>query len=165
MKEQKKTTAQSKKFSLPELVWLGFNYTCGIAFTSVYATMMFSEVDKTGQFLGMHMIWIFLVEGLVAGTCAWAFNKLSKVHPSGNGASYIYVRTNFGKFWGWLISFLQYMTLPIIVTSQIVSMIRLNFVGSGTFLDTKDILGNWANLIWDAIGIAIYMLVSCVHYS
>ncbi|WP_127093266.1 hypothetical protein [Spiroplasma poulsonii] len=62
---------------MPELVWLGFNYTCGIAFTSVYATMMFSEVDKTGQFLGMHMIWIFLVEGLVAGTCAWAFNLIS----------------------------------------------------------------------------------------
>ncbi|MBW3058828.1 hypothetical protein D6D54_07290 [Spiroplasma poulsonii] len=43
-------------------------------------------------------------------------------------------------------------------------MIRLNFVGSGTFLDTKDILGNWANLIWDAIGIAIYMLVSCTLF-
>ncbi|WP_425379635.1 APC family permease [Spiroplasma endosymbiont of Stenodema calcarata] len=161
MKKQKRTTVESKKFNLPELVWLGFNYTCGIAFTSVYATMMFSEADQTGQFLGMNMIWIFLVGGLVAGTCAWAFNKLSQVHPAGNGASYIYVRTNFGKFWGWLISFLQYTTLPIIVTSQIVSMVRLNFVGSGTFLDTKGLLGNWANLIWDGIGIVVYMLVSC----
>ena len=158
--ENKTVSGEKKKFSLQELVWLGFNYTCGIAFTSVYATIMISSEKHDGLFLGMHMIWIFLIEGLVAGTCAWAFNKLSRVHPAGNGAAYIYVRSNFGKFWGWFISFLQYTTLPIIVTSQIVSMIRLNFVGSGTFLDTKDSLGNWANLTWDAVGVFVYMLVS-----
>lgn len=110
------------------------------------------------------MIWIFLIEGLIAGTCAWAFNRLSRVHNPGNGAAYIYVRSTWGKFWGWFVSFLQYTTLPIIVTSQIVSMVRLNFVGSGTFLDTAALLGPWANLTWDIVGIIIYMIVSCTLF-
>ncbi|WP_342269048.1 APC family permease [Spiroplasma endosymbiont of Aspidapion aeneum] len=159
-----KNLEDDKKFNLVELIWLGFNYTCGIAFTAVFATLMIGSTGALG--LGGHMIWIFLVEGLIAGTCAWSFAKLSNIHKPGNGAAYIYVRTTFGRFAGWMISFMQYTTLPIIVTSQIVSIVRLNFVGSNTFLDQKNWLniGVWANLFWDLIGIFIYCAACCVVF-
>lgn len=149
----------SNKLSLGELVWFGFNYTAGISFTAVFATLLYG---KTGVTLGTHMIWIFLVEGLIAGTCAWAFARLSRVHPGTNGAAYIYTRSSYGRFWGWLIAFVQYSTLPVIVTSQIISMIRINFTDPSSFLYAN--WGVWSNFALDLIGIAIYGLVSCVLF-
>lgn len=156
---KRKKGSGSNKLSLGELVWFGFNYTAGISFTAVFGTLLYG---KTGVALGTHMIWIFLVEGLIAGTCAWAFARLSRVHPGTNGAAYIYTRSSYGRFWGWLIAFVQYSTLPVIVTSQIVSMIRINFTDPNSFLYAD--WGVWSNFALDLIGIAIYGLVSCVLF-
>ncbi|MDQ7983286.1 MAG: APC family permease [Spiroplasma sp.] len=156
---KKKPKDGSNKLSLPELVWFGFNYTAGISFTAVFATLLYG---KTGITLGTHMIWIFLVEGLIAGTCAWAFARLSQVHAATNGAAYIYTRSSYGRFWGWLIAFVQYSTLPVVVTSQIISMIRINFTDPSSFLYAN--WGVWSNFGLDLIGIAVYGLVSCVLF-
>lgn len=146
------------KLTLLELVWFGFNYTVGITFTATFSVL----INKDALNLGSHMIWIFLVEGLIAGTCAWAFSRLSRVHPGNNGAAYIYVRSSYGRFWSWLISFLQYATLPVIVSSQIVSMIRINFTDPSSFLYAN--WGVWQHLGLDLIGILIYGLASCVLF-
>lgn len=154
----KKKERTNHKWTLSELVWFGFNYTVGITFTANFAVL----INKDSLNLGSHMIWIFLVEGLIAGTCAWAFSRLSRVHPGNNGAAYIYVRSSYGRFWGWLISFLQYATLPVIVSSQIVSMIRINFTDQTSFLYAN--WGVWQHLGLDLIGILIYGLASCVLF-
>lgn len=156
----KKKERINEKLTLPELVWFGFNYTVGVTFTAVFAALLYS--NKVGATLGTHMIWIFLVEGLIAGTCAWAFARLSRVHPGNNGAAYIYVRSSYGRFWGWLIAFIQYSTLPVIVTSQIISMIRINFTDPDSFLFAN--WGAWSNFGLDLIGIVIYGLASCVLF-
>lgn len=154
----KKKERTNHKLTLSELVWFGFNYTVGITFTANFAVL----INKDTLNLGSHMVWIFLVEGLIAGTCAWAFSRLSRVHPGNNGAAYIYVRSSYGRFWGWLISFLQYATLPVIVSSQIVSMIRINFTDPTSFLYAN--WGVWQHLGLDLIGILIYGLASCVLF-
>lgn len=149
----------SEKLTLGELVWFGFNYTAGITFTAVFGTFIYGQV---GANLGTHMIWIFLVEGLIAGTCAWAFARLSRVHPESNGAAYIYTRTNYGRFWGWLVAFIQYSTLPVIITAQVISMIRINFTDPNSFFYAN--WGVWTNLGLDLIGILIYALISGVLF-
>lgn len=154
----KKTGVKSDKLSLPEIVWFGFNYTVGISFTAVFATLIYSQV---GANLGTHMIWIFLIEGLIAGTCAWSFARLSRVHPGSNGAAYIYTRSTYGRFWGWMVAFIQYSTLPVIITAQIISMIRINFTNSD-FLHAN--WGVWSNLGLDLIGIVTYVLISGILF-
>lgn len=154
----KKKERTNHKLTLTELIWFGFNYTVGITFTANFAML----INKSTLNLGSHMIWIFLVEGLIAGTCAWAFSRLSRVHPGNNGAAYIYVRSSYGRFWGWLIAFLQYATLPVIVSSQIVSMIRINFTDQSSFLYAN--WGVWQHLGLDLIGIFIYAIASCVLF-
>lgn len=148
------------RLSLSEIVWYGFNYTAGISFTAVFAALLYGQI---GANLGTHMIWIFLIEGLIAGTCAWAFARLSRVHPASNGAAYIYTRSAYGRFWGWMIAFIQYSTLPVIVTAQIISMIRINFNNPDlTWLYAN--WGAWTNFGLDLIGIAIYVLISGVLF-
>lgn len=154
---KKSGVKSSDKLSLPEIVWFGFNYTVGVSFTAVFATLIYSEV---GANLGTHMIWIFLIEGLIAGTCAWAFARLSRVHPGSNGAAYIYTRSTYGRFWGWLIAFIQYSTLPVIITAQIVSMIRINFTDGAL----QAHWGVWTNLALDLIGIVAYVLISGILF-
>ncbi|MGL5268863.1 MAG: APC family permease [Spiroplasma sp.] len=153
-------TKSSEKLSLSEIVWFGFNYTVSVSFTAVFAALLYSQV---GSNLGTHMIWIFLIEGLIAGTCAWAFARLSRVHPSSNGAAYIYTRSTYGRFWGWLIAFVQYSTLPVIITAQIISMIRINFNNPNLeFLYAN--WGVWTNFGLDLIGILLYVLISGILF-
>ncbi|WP_342252212.1 APC family permease [Spiroplasma endosymbiont of Amphibalanus improvisus] len=160
--------SSDSKLSLTNLIWFGFNYTVGIAFTAAFSQLMLSSVvdpttgEVTGDGLGLNLIWIFLIGGIIAGSCAWAYNKLSRVHAQSNGASYIYTRTNYGRFWGWMISFLQYSTLPVIVTSQIVSMIRINFLDPGSVFYAD--WGSFTYLYLDLIGIAVYGLSSCALF-
>lgn len=155
---KKSGVKSSDKLTLPEIVWFGFNYTVGVSFTAVFATLLYGEI---GANLGTHMIWIFLIEGLIAGTCAWAFARLSRVHPGSNGAAYIYTRSTYGRFWGWMIAFIQYSTLPVIITAQIVSMIRINFT-NGDFLQAN--WGVWTNFGLDLIGIVAYLLISGILF-
>ena len=150
----------SQKFTLRELVWYGFNYMVGVTFTAVFYSLVWGSKDA----IGINLLWVMALGGLVATGCAMCFAKLSKIHNADNGAAYIYTRTQLGKFMGWVISFLQYMCLPIIVVSQIMSMVRINFNSPGTFLFLGDYFGNWTGLALDLFGITIYMIASMVIF-
>lgn len=152
-----------KKLSLREFIWLGFNYTVGIGFVGNFAVL--SNIGVADS-IGMHAIWVFLVIGFIAGNCAWAFAKMAKIHNSdANGAAYIYARTSFGRFWGWIVGFMQYVMLPFIITIQIMMLMK------GTF--TYEFAGDsWYTLNWgafgdlylDLIGIAIYLAAASVIF-
>lgn len=152
-----------KKLSLREFIWLGFNYTVGIGFVGNFAVL--SNISAPNS-IGMHAIWVYLVIGFIAGNCAWAFAKMAKIHNSdANGAAYIYVRTSFGRFWGWIVGFMQYVMLPFIITIQIMMLMK------GTF--SSEYAGdNWYTLHWgnfgdfylDLIGIVIYLAAASVIF-
>lgn len=157
-----------KKLSLREFIWLGFNYTVGIGFVGNFAIL--SNINANKNF-GINAIWVFLVIGLIAGACAWAFAKMAKIHNSdANGAAYIYVRSSFGRFWGWVVGFMQYVMLPFIITIQIMMLIRGTFSPEFTTTSTGDI--PWYTLHWgpfgdfflDLIGIAIYLAAASVIF-
>lgn len=156
-----------KKLSLKEFIWLGFNYTVGIGFVGNFAIL--SNIDAKNS-IGMHAIWVYLIIGFIAGNCAWAFAKMAKIHNSdANGAAYIYVRTSFGRFWGWVVGFMQYVMLPFIITIQIMMLIRGTF--SPEFTASGDQVP-WYTLHWgpfgdfylDLIGIAIYLAAASVIF-
>ncbi|AKM54247.1 transmembrane protein permease [Spiroplasma eriocheiris] len=170
MVKQKKET---KKFSLADFVWLGFNYTVGIGFIGNFAIL--SNINQPDS-IGIHVIWLFAVEGLIAGICAWAFAKMARVHHSdNNGASYIYVRTSFGKFWGIFIAFMQYISLPFLITIQVMMLIRgtfgadwistVNPDGSVTVPWYAADWGAFGDLWLDLIGIVIYMSAALVIFG
>lgn len=153
-----------KKLSLREFIWLGFNYTVGIGFVGNFAIL--SNINQVNS-IGINAIWVYLVIGFIAGNAAWAFAKMAKIHNSdSNGAAYIYVRTSFGRFWGWIVGFMQYVMLPFIITIQIMMLIR------GTFSPEFVPKGAWYTLHWgnfgdfylDLIGIAIYLAAASVIF-
>lgn len=164
---------QNKKFSLADFVWLGFNYTVGIGFIGNFAIL--SNISQPDS-IGIHVIWLFAVEGLIAGICAWAFAKMARVHHSNNnGASYIYVRTSFGKFWGIFVAFMQYVSLPFLITIQVMMLIRGSFgadwvskINPDKSITVPWYAANWGSFgdLWlDFIGIAIYMSAAGIIFG
>ena len=136
----------NKKFTLKELVWYGFNYVSSITFTLVFYTLIWGKSGSQSKNVGINLIWIMAIVGVVATACAMCFAKLTKVHKVTNGGAYSYTRTQFGKFMGWAILFLQYMSLPISIVSQIISMVSANFVNPDSFLYVGGLKNNHFNL-------------------
>jgi amino acid transporter len=65
--------------------------------------------------------------GIVAYVCAYAFSKMSRYHKQDdNGGAYIFVRSAFGRFVGFLILSLNYIVIPLILSNQILMMIKAN---------------------------------------
>jgi hypothetical protein len=62
----------SKKFSLKEFVWLGFNYTVGISFIGACASLSNKQLYNADGVngIGMNILWVYILEGLFAGICA-----------------------------------------------------------------------------------------------
>lgn len=156
-----------KRLSLKEFVWLGFNYAVGIGFIGNFAIL--SNIEKANS-IGINAVWVYLLIGFVAGNCAWAFAKLSRIHNSdNNGGAYIYVRTTFGRFWGWLVGFMQYACLPFVVTIQVMMLIRGTFSPEFTSSEHAQwYSANWgpfSDLYLDLIGIIIYMAAASVIFA
>ena len=149
--EIKQLEPQHHKLKLSEYVWFGFNLVCGVSFISAYYTLLISQT-KNGLGLGYHLVWILILESVIAGTCAWAFARLSRAHKKIDGAGYVYTRSSFGRFLGWLISVFLYTTMPLIITTHIVAMVRLNFT-TGLFVVHW---GPYRNAFLDLIGMLIY---------
>ncbi|WP_425380969.1 APC family permease [Spiroplasma endosymbiont of Polydrusus pterygomalis] len=156
-----------KRLSLKEFVWLGFNYAVGIGFIGNFAIL--SNIGMPNS-IGINAIWVYLLIGFVAGNCAWAFAKLSRIHNSdNNGGAYIYIRTTFGRFWGWLVGFMQYVCLPFIVTIQVMMLIRgtfsPEFISNGQPQWYSANWGPFSDLFLDLIGILIYMISASAVFA
>ncbi|WP_338960565.1 APC family permease [Spiroplasma endosymbiont of Lasioglossum villosulum] len=162
-----KSDESHKRLSLKEFVWLGFNYAVGIGFIGNFAIL--SNIGKPNS-IGINAIWVYLLIGFVADNCAWAFAKLSRIHNSdNNGGAYIYVRTTFGRFWGWLVGFMQYACLPFVVTIQVMMLIRgtfsPEFISNGQPQWYSANWGPFSDLYLDFIGIFIYMISASVIFA
>ncbi|MDR2369492.1 MAG: APC family permease [Mycoplasmataceae bacterium] len=155
-----------KKFSLKEFVWLGFNYTVGINFIGACAVLTNRRDVNTDDVngIGMHIIWIYLLEGLFAGVCAWAFARIARVYKSSNnGGAYIYTRGTFNRFMGLFVTFMIYVGMPFMITFQILMLIRGTFSPSYVWIHGSNIpwygvqWGPFGDLYLDLIGIVIYL--------
>jgi amino acid transporter len=66
--------------------------------------------------------------GIIASICAYAFAKLSRYHKQdNNGGAYIFARSSFGRFVGFLVLFLNYIIMPMSLSNQILMFIKANF--------------------------------------
>ncbi|WP_338970414.1 APC family permease [Spiroplasma endosymbiont of Labia minor] len=167
-------TDKSKKISLGQFIWLGFNYTVGIGFLgnmAILSNLWNADGTENKNSIGMHVIWLFILIGLIAGLCAWSFAKLARVHKANiNGAAYIYTRSAFGRFWGFISVFMQYVLLPFLITVQVFNLMKgffnVEFTGTGQDVPGKISIywGAFTNLYLDLIGIAVYALFSCVVF-
>ncbi len=151
---------KTKKIGLKSITWLGFGYTCsGITFTTAFAGLISSSETGIGY-------WIFLVILIVPifllgisrsyGKCATIFNK-------SNGGAYLYVRSMYGRFWGWIVGAIQYIVLPSALISLIVSLVDQNI---GFLIPSSvRIIGSgqrWQHVILNTIGIIIFVVVSLI---
>ncbi len=152
----------SKKMGFKELLWVGFTYTAsGVTFTSAFAGIVSNEQSGVGW-------WIFLVivaSAIFMGTTSWAFKKCSKYFSYSNGGAYVYVRSAFGRFWGWMIGFVQYLAIP---TSIIVSIIVLIDQNIGYLIPANvPLIGQgqkFQHLILNLISIIIFFTSSFAIY-
>lgn len=155
----KSSRANNEKISLNELIWIGFNYTCGIAFPMALIGIYYWNNGG----VGLHMLWVILLCALIAAGTALAFTKCSRVYHETNGGAYVYVRGVFGRFWGWIIGFIQYITLPSTIIVTIISMFRVNLDQLSIFNWVPE---RWSSLMIDSIGIFIYAAVaSCMYFG
>lgn len=160
------TKKQSHKFTLKQFVWNGFNTTVGIAFlgsVGVLANEKASGSDNLG--LGLNIIWIFIILAVIASICAFAFVRLSRIHKQdANGGAYIFARSAYGRFVGFLLGTITYVIIPLVLSNQILQMVKLNFnpstaVNKGDesfwFVSWSSHLGNWSSLTFDLMGVVL----------
>ncbi|AKX33838.1 putative permease [Spiroplasma litorale] len=165
---------KKEQLGLLSLIWMGVSFIAGITFTASFAGVVTNTNDE-GQNVGVgiHILWIFVLEGIVAFMCAWAFAKLVKQHPQANGGASQYVRTAFGKFWGLLMGIINYSVIPLIGMGLIVSMVRQNFDGGDNNLVGYDknnqinpwgSWGPWGSLYLDLIAFGLYMFAATIIF-
>ncbi|MDR1234664.1 MAG: APC family permease [Mycoplasmataceae bacterium] len=174
MKKQKRQLGtDKKKFSLREFVWLGFNYTVGISFIGACAGLSNPlGVNSDGVHgIGMNILWVYILEGLFAGICAWAFARIARAYKSSNnGGAYIYARGTFNKFVGLFVTFMLYVGMPFMITFQILMLIRGTFSPSYVWVGNSNIpwygfqWGPFGDLYLDLIGIGIYMVSAIIIF-
>ncbi len=161
-----------KKITLKEFIWYGFNFTASAGFIGGYAVLSNPGSGSSGytnnpNSVGINAVWVLVLVGLIAAVCAWSFAKLSRIHNSdNNGAAYIYTRTTWGRFVGFFVAFIQYISLPFLITLQILFLLRGNFLadytGGGSPLVVN--LGAFTSLYLDVIGIIIYLAAASVVF-
>ncbi|AGR41535.1 APC family permease [Spiroplasma taiwanense] len=153
--------AKKEQLGLFSIIWMGFSFIAGITFTASFSTIVLGD----GQGVGINILWIFLIEGVIAFMCAWAFGKLVKFHPEANGGGSQYVRTAFGKFWGLLMGLLNYSVIPVIGVALIVTMIRANF-GSDPLqlVGENGKWGAWGSLYLDVIAFGLYIFAATIIF-
>lgn len=75
----------------------------------------------------------------------------------------MFMFVEFFRFWGWIIGFIQYITLPSTIIVTIISMFRVNLDQLSIFDWAPE---RWSSLIIDSIGIFIYAAVaSCMYFG
>ncbi|WP_425382019.1 hypothetical protein [Spiroplasma endosymbiont of Melieria omissa] len=76
---------------LNELIWIGFNYTCGIAFPMALIGIYYWNNGG----VGLHMLWVILLCALIAAGTALAFTKCSRVYHDTNGVALMFMFVEF----------------------------------------------------------------------
>ncbi len=147
----KKVENKDSRFDLKTLVWIGFNYTCGMAFPLTFASLIYGS--SSNEWVGLWIYLVLFLGSTLAGIMGYAYSKMAKVYIKSNGATYAYVRANFGRFLGWLIGAIQYISVPLAAASMILSMISINLE---SFVDW----GKYENLYLNLIGIGIYLIAA-----
>ncbi|AKU79419.1 putative permease [Spiroplasma turonicum] len=158
---------------LLSVIWVGVSFIAGITFTASFAGVV-TGTNENGENIGVgiHILWIFALEGVVAFMCAWSFAKLVKYHPQANGGGAQYMRTAFGKFWGLFMGVINYSVIPLIGMGLIVSMVRQNFDGGDNNLVGFDSItglptgawGAWGSLYLDLIAFGLYMFAATIIF-
>jgi amino acid transporter len=148
----------SKLLTTKDLVWLGFNYMVAISFVITFG-------GKTGIITKLGL-WIFLVIifcAFISAGSGFAYAKCSQIFKNSNGSSYVYVRGAFGRFWGWIIGFLQYCCLPASGITFIFTMVTANlksipyFDNGHPFADGDSLR---QDLYFNLFGILLFFLFS-----
>ena len=166
--KKQKIYVDSKKITLSNLVWMGFNFVINITFSLTFSIVILDTTSSNSFSIGYQYLWIIALDAFLAFICAWAYLKLGKAHPQGDGSSYIYVRAGFGKygrFWGFYILMAQYLVLPVTIASNIIALVRKNFISSGSSTAIISGIPTWGGLnylYFDLMGIAVYLMLSVV---
>lgn len=166
MATKKQIGSDKKKFNLAEFTWFGFNYTVGVSFIGACAGLSNPSVGG----IGLNILWIYIVEGLLAGICGWAFARLARAYKSSNnGGAYIYARGSFNKTIGLFVTFMLYVGMPFMITFQILMLIRGTFSNtmvwkSGDLPFYGVAWGVFGDFYLDLIGIGIYLLSALVIF-
>jgi amino acid transporter len=134
---------------LLSVIWIGFNFIAGITFACAFSSLVWN--GEKG--LGLNILWVDIIEGVIAFVCAWSFAKLVSYHPMANGGLSQYARTSFGKYWGLIGGLLNYMSLPLIASTMFcLKPFRTNFgPGSAVKLAGKN-EGVFSSLYLDLMG-------------
>ncbi|ARU91207.1 putative permease [Spiroplasma clarkii] len=154
---------KKEELNLFNLIWIGFSFIAGITFTASFSTILSTTNPEAS--VGVHIYWIFALEGLIAFLCAWSFARLVQIHPQANGGGGQYARTAFNKFWGLMTGLLNYAVIPVIGMGLMVTMVRANFDNlSGYHGGNWGSWGSWGNLYLDLIAYALYMFASSIIF-
>jgi amino acid transporter len=154
MKKQNKKSEDG--LGLLSIVWIGFNFIAGITCATAFKKLVWDATPGEGANVGLNLLWIDVLEGTIAFICAWSFAKLVRVHPTANGGLSQYARTGFGKYWGLVGGLLNYMSLPLIVSTMVVSTLKSN-CGDGS-INLVAQWGDWSELYLDLIGLAVFLI-------
>ena len=83
---------QKEKLTFQGLVFIAFNYMVNLSLAVSFAGIIYGTSGGNHTTVGYHILWIIVVDFLVAGICAYAYLKLGQYHQQGNGGGYIYAR-------------------------------------------------------------------------
>ncbi|WP_342261666.1 hypothetical protein [Spiroplasma endosymbiont of Notiophilus biguttatus] len=87
----KASRANNEKISLNELIWIAFNYTCGIAFPMALIGIYYWNNGG----VGLHMLWVILLCALIVAGTALAFTKCSRVYHDTNVVALMFMFVEF----------------------------------------------------------------------
>ena len=154
---------KQNKLTFQGLVFIAFNYMVNLSLAVSFAGIIYGTSGANHSTVGYHILWIIVVDFLVAGICAYAYLKLGQYHQQINGGGYIYARAGWGKygrFWGLFNIISTYLILPVAITSNIIALVRQNFTNPHSLLSAP--WGAANNFILDMTGLGIYLLLTLV---
>lgn len=162
-RKTKSKPVKDEKITPAGMIWIAFNLVVNVSLAISFAGIIYGQSGTSSTTVGYHILWILVVDFLVAGICAYAYLRLGQHHRQGDGGAYIYVRSGWGKygrFWGLFNIISTYLVLPVTITSNIIALVRQNFINGGS-----PIAAHWGvmnNFILDMIGIGVYIALSII---
>lgn len=161
-RNQKPNKAETK-ITPASMIWIAFNIVVNVSLAISFAGIIYGSSGGGKTTVGYHILWIFCLDFLIAGICSYAYLRLGQHHQQGDGGAYVYVRAGWGKygrFWGLFYLVSNYLVSPVTITSNILALVRQNFINGQTPLSAP--WGAANNFILDMIGILLYVAFAIV---